>query len=54
MIGYNDILKSIDLEKLSISSDLDPNSLNRNYKLRQVAIFNALREANHHLKGLMI
>jgi AraC-like DNA-binding protein len=51
MIGYNDILKSINLEAIATSSDIDSNSINRNYKLRQAAIFNALREANPHLNA---
>jgi AraC-like DNA-binding protein len=51
MIGYNEILRSVDLENIASSSTIDSNSINRNYKLRQTAIFNALREANPHLKS---
>jgi hypothetical protein len=51
MIGYNEILRSVDLENIASSSTIDSNSINRNYKLRQTAIFNALREANPHLKA---
>jgi len=49
MASYSEILKSINLEAIALSSDMDSNTINRNYKLRQVAIFNALREANPHL-----
>ncbi len=51
MIGYNEILRSVDLENIASSPTIDSNSINRNYKLRQTAIFNALREANPHLKS---
>ena len=51
MLGYNEILKSVNLESIATSSDIDANSINRNYKLRQTAIFNALREANPHFSA---
>ena len=51
MIGYSDILRNIDLETISSSANIDANSINRNYKLRQAAIFNAIKEANPHLKS---
>ena len=46
MTGYNEILKSLDLSIISQNSEMDANLLNKNFKLRQAAIFNTLREAN--------
>jgi hypothetical protein len=51
MLGYNEILKSANLENIASSSDIDANSINRNYKLRQAAIFYALREVNPHFSA---